>query len=157
MPTIQQAIANLEAVKRNLKKVAANEMVNYALDNIKGQRDISGVPFKKRKSSAKRNQGRAILVDTGDGRRSIEAKITANGAELQANEYMAAHNEGATIRTSARVRTHTRRRKGRAITVESHTRQINTTLPARTFAGKSKTQTNRIEKVIANQIIKALT
>ena len=155
--SIDRAIARLQALKRNVRKIAANELVNYALDNIKRQRDINGMPLRKRKPGSPRDAGRAILVDTGDGRRSIQASVTATGAQLTANEYMVAHNEGATVRGTFRVRQHTRRRGGRAQTVKAHSRTVNFTLPQRAFAGKSREQINRIEKAIANQIIKALT
>lgn len=93
---------------------------------------------------------------TGDGRRSIQASVTATGAQLTANEYMVAHNEGATVRGTFRVRQHTRRRGGRAQTIKAHSRTVNFTLPQRAFAGKSREQINRIEKRVAQSIVNAL-
>lgn len=153
MPDITQSIANLQKLKGQLGVIAANEMVNYALDNIRKGKDIHGQPFKARKQGSVRNAGRAILVDTGAGRRSITAKADANGATLTANEYMQAHNAGAS--TTVSVRSHTRRRKGRSSNVAAHSRNMN--LPARTFAGDSPEQRKRIEKVIAQRIAQALT
>jgi phage gpG-like protein len=153
MPTIQQSIANLEALKRDVPKIVANEMVNYALDNIRKGVDVNGKPLKKRKSGSPRDAGRAILVDTGDGRRSITAKPKGNVVELTANDYMQAHNDGAKQRVN--VRAHTRKRKGRSENVKSFTKQMN--LPQRQFTGKSTEQDNRIAKVIQQRIIKACT
>lgn len=151
---IAQAIANLQALKSQLGTIAANEMINYALDNIRKETDIFGKPMKKRQPGSVRNTGRGLLVDKGDGRRSITAKVDANGATLTANEYMQAHNSG--VNKPVSVRGHARRgRSGRSHTVSSFTRQMQ--LPARTFAGQSDKQTERIEKVIAQRIAKALT
>jgi phage gpG-like protein len=151
--TIPQAIANLQILKRQLGTIAANEMVNYALDNIRKETDIYDKPMKKRKAGSARNTGRGLLVDTGDGRRSITAKPTATGASLTANEYMEAHNTG--VNKTVTVRAHSRTRKGRSESVQSFSRKMN--LPARTFSGKSDAQTERIEKIIAQRIAKALT
>lgn len=153
MPTIQQSIANLTALKREVPTIAANEMVNFALDNIRTGKDINGNAFQPRKAGAPRNRGRAILVDTGDGRRSISARVDANGATLTANEYMQAHNTG--VSKPVTVRSHTRRSRGRSHKVSSHSRTMN--LPARTFAGDSPKQRERIQKVIAQRITQALT
>lgn len=153
MPDYLIAIQRLEALKRDLGKIAANEMVNQALDNIKAGNDINGKPFTPRSAKAKRNQGRAILVDTGAGRRSIRGTPTSTGATLTANEYMQAHNTG--VHQRVNVRAHSRTRKGRSEKVASFERTMN--LPQRQWTGKSDAQTARIEKVIANQIVKALT
>jgi hypothetical protein len=155
--SIDQAIANLQGVKRNLKKVVGNEMTNYALDNIKRQRDANGMPLRRRKPGTPRDARRLILVDTGEGRRTIAAVPTATGVELQAAEHMVAHNQGATIRGNFRVRAHTRRRKGRSEQVTAHSRQVNITLPQRQFFGKSAALTGRINERISKQIINALT
>lgn len=149
MPTLEQAIANLYAVKKDLPRIAANEMVNYALDNIRTGKDITGKAFTPRQASAARNRGRAILVDTGDGRRSISARTDTNGATLTANEYMQAHNSGVNKTVTKRGRTG---RKGRG---KSY--QVRMNLPARTFAGDSPQQRQRIENVIAERVRKALT
>ena len=151
--TIAQAISNLQALKRQLGTIAANEMVNYALDNIKKETDIYGKKMQKRKPGAARNERRGLLVDKGDGRRSITAKATPTGASLTANEYMEAHNTG--VKKTVSVRAHARTRRGRSENVKSFSRKMN--LPARTFTGKSDAQTERIEKIIAQRIVKALT
>ncbi|MCE2937524.1 MAG: phage virion morphogenesis protein [Flammeovirgaceae bacterium] len=155
--SIEQAIANLQALKGRLKKLVAKEMVNTALDNIKRQTDVNGVSFAKRKPGAPRDAGRLVLVDIGDGRRSITASVTATGVQLTANDYMEAHNEGANITATAIVREHTRRRAGRSARVRSHTRRMNTQLPARTFFADSPRVRNRLDEMVQNQILEALT
>lgn len=151
-----EAIQKLEQLKADIPKITGNELVNFALDNLRKQ-SWQGIPWAKRKPGSVRNEGRALLVDTGAGRRSIRSKAVGNQVDLMANDYMQAHNEGATIRGNHSVRAHTRVRKGRSQNVRSHQRNANTTLPERRFTGKSTEQTARIEKVIAGRIVKALT
>lgn len=146
----KNTITKLQAVKRDIPKLAANEMANFSLDNIR-KGSWEGVPFAPRDPQAERNSGRAILVDTGEGRRSIEGRVRDGHAVLTSNEYMHAHNTGVNKRVN--VRSHTRVRNGRSETVSSFTRQMN--LPKRQFSGKSEEQSRRISKVIVNRIINA--
>jgi phage gpG-like protein len=148
MPHWTIAIQRLQQLKADIPKLAANEMVNFALDNIRKE-SWEGRKWQKRKPGTRRDRGRGLLVDTGDGRRSIEAKPVTGGALLTANEYMAAHNDG--VNKTVSVRGH--RRKG--ADVSAHSRNMN--LPQRQFAGKSKEQDDRITKIINNRIVKALT
>lgn len=141
---IPTAIRNLQALKANLPKIAANEMLNFALDNIKAQQDINGAPLKPRKPGSTRNTGRAILVDTGDGRRSLRGVPDATGAHVEGVNYMIFNNEGAQGSATARSK------KGK-----SYTRAVN--LPQRKFIGAAPALTVRIENVIAQSIVKALT
>lgn len=146
-----ETVKKLERLKSNLELIAANEMVNDALDNIRAE-SYEGRKWKKRKAGAPRNEGRGLLVDSGAGRRSINAKKTAPGkASLTANDYMQAHNEG--VQQNVNVRAHSRTRKGRTSNVKSFTRDMN--LPERRFSGKGKKLIKRIEKVFANEIVKA--
>lgn len=138
-----QAIANLQSLKQRLPTLVGNELVNDALDNIRLERDINGQPMKPRSPKAKRNTGRKLLVDTGEGRRSIRAKRTGNTVKLEANDYMVAHNEGVNKTVSVRSR------KGRTFS-----RKMN--LPQREFA-LGKKSIERAETVIGKEIIKALT
>lgn len=144
--SIDQTIANLQALKLKMPKIALNEMVNNTIDNIRAQVDIRGRTLQKRKPGSVRDSSRNILIDTGDGLRSIErgGKTEGDKAVLTANDYMVAHNEGVNKTVSVRSR------KGR-----SFSRKMN--LPQRQVAGESKKQTERIEKLFAQQIIKAVT
>lgn len=152
MPHWTEAVRRLEQLKLDIPKLTGNEMVNFALDNIRKE-SFEGKPWPKRKAGAVRDSGRNLLVDTGAGRRSIRVlRSTPAKTELTANDYMQAHNEGEQGTFS--VRAHTRTRKGRSEQVSSHSRKMN--LPERRFTGKSNEQTSRIQKVITNRIIKAL-
>lgn len=144
MPDWKVAIQRLLQLKADIPKIVGNEMVNAALDNIRDQKDINGLPFKPRRARSARNQGRAILVDTGRGRRSIDDKVTGDKVSLTAEEYMVAHNEGVSKTVTARSS------RGRTFS-----RKMN--LPQRQFTGESDAHTDRINKVIANKIVNALT
>jgi hypothetical protein len=137
------AVRKLEELKRNLPILVGNEMVNTALDNIRKETDIDGKPMQKRSAKAKRNTGRNLLVDTGRGRRSIKDVSNGDTIQLTAEDYMIAHNEGVDKTVSARSR------KGK-----TYSRKMK--LPKRQFTGESAAQTERINKTIANAIVKAL-
>lgn len=144
----QEAIKKLEALKASLPKLVGNEMVNFALDNIRSE-SFEGKKWKPRKPGTKRNSGRNLLVDTGRGRRSIRiSKSSTLKTELDAIDYMQAHNEG--VKKTVSVRGYSR--KGRS--VKPHSMKMN--LPQRQFTGVSNEQTRRINLVIQQQIIKAL-
>jgi len=153
MPHWTESVRRLEQLKLDVPKLAGNEMVNFALDNIRKE-SFEGKPWPKRKAGAVRDSGRNLLVNTGAGRRSIKvSRSTPQQTQLTANDYMQAHNEGEN--GTFTVNAHSRTRKGRTHNVASHSRKMN--LPERRFTGKSDEQTTRIQKVITNRIIKALT
>jgi phage gpG-like protein len=143
MPHWTEAVRRLEQIKQDIPKIVGNEMVNTAMDNIKLGKDVDGKPFTPRNAKAKRNTGRAILVDSGRGRRSVRDKKRGDKIVLEAEDYMVAHNEGVNKTVSARSK------KGK-----TYSRRMK--LPKRQFAGESDAQTSRIEKIIANRIVKAL-
>lgn len=144
MPDWRVAVQRLLQLKADVPKIVGNEMVNYALDNIREQKDINGMSFKPRNPRSPRNTGRAILVDTGRGRRSIADKIAGDKVSVTAEDYMVAHNEGVNKTVTARSR------RGRTFS-----RKMN--LPQRQFTGESDKQTDRINRVIAGKIVQALT
>jgi hypothetical protein len=143
MPHWTEAIRRLQQLKADLTKIAGSEMVSYALDNIRKE-TWEGRRWQRRKPGTRRDSGRGLLVDTGEGRRSIEYAASGTQANLTVNEYMQAHNEG--VRRPVTVRN----RGG-----GTHTRNMN--LPQRQFAGKSKELDSRIASTILKRIIKALT
>lgn len=144
MPHWKDAIKRLEAVKQKIPTITGNEMVNFALDNIQRE-SWEGKKWAPRKPGTKRNQGRKLLVDTGKGRRSIHvSKSSLTRTEIEAVDYMEAHNEGVHKTVNARSR------KGKEYTIKMN-------LPQRQWTGKSSEQTNRIETVIKQEIVKALT
>jgi len=172
-----QAIANLDKLKAQVSTIAGNEMVNFALDNIKAS-SWHGKPYKPRSPKAKRNRGRKLLVDTGDGKRSITFKVSGNKVIFEAIDYMVYNNEGfkGTVRVDGHKRAtydtvkvgtgtfsiKTKKERTRSARVarvargdvKAHTRQMN--LPERRFFGKSNVLESRINKLLANKIIKAI-
>lgn len=151
--TVEEAIAKLRQFQSEMPVLVGNEMVNYALDNMRAE-GYDGEKWLPRKSSAPRNEGRRLLLDTGDGERSIRiTKQTPTLVELSANIYMEAHNTGARISGSQNVRAHTRRRRGRSEEVRAHTRQVDFTLPKRTFVdSESPILLQRIEDVLETRL-----
>lgn len=153
-----KAISALRKLKSEMPTLVANEMVNFALDNLEAEKDVHGAPLKPRKSTAPRNHGRRILKDKGDGDRSIRiSKKTASVVEITANEYMEAHNIGAHINTTANVRAHSRRRKGRVEQVSAHQRKVDIQLPQREFFAPSPELDKRILNTLTkmfNQLLK---
>lgn len=140
----EQAIANLIALKGRVPTLVGNIMVNNALDNLRQQVDTSGNPLKPRRARAPRNAGRAILTDTGRGRRSIAFSTQGYQVRLTGVDYMVAHNEGVNKTVTARSRA------GR-----SYTRRMN--LPQRRFAGPGNKLQQQLAQMFSREIIKALT
>jgi len=70
-----------------------NDAVNFFSDNFKRQGWLGNrlEPWRKRRSNARRNKGRAILVDSGRLRRCI--RVTSIGADTDV-PYVNTHNEG---------------------------------------------------------------
>lgn len=151
--TIAETIRALRQFQSELPTLVGNEMINYALDNMRAE-SFDGDPWPPRRSNAPRNEGRRLLVDTGDGERSIRiTRMTQDLVEISANVYMAAHNEGARISGSQNVRAHTRRTRSRAVEVRAHTRQVDFSLPKRTFLDSaSPVLARRIESVLEQRL-----
>ena len=156
MASWQKAVADLRRFKAEIPLIVANEMVNFALDNMRAE-SFAGVPWAPRKANAVRNSGRRLLLDKGDGERSIKAsRVNESVVEVTANEYMEAHNTGETINTTVVVRQHTRKRKGRSEEVKSHSRRMNIKLPKRTFIEPCKELDDRIDKGLTTRFKKII-
>ena len=143
MPIWTEAIRRLQQLKTELTTIAGGEMVSFALDNIRKE-SWQGSRWQRRKPGSRRDSGRGLLVDTGAGRRSIDYTTSGTHADVTANVYMQAHNEGVNKPVSVR-----NRRGG------THTRNMK--LPQRQFIGQSKELDSRISNTIARRIVKALT
>lgn len=151
MAHYNKVIWALKQFKHEIPTLVGNELVNYGLDNLRSESYL-GVPWAPRKPGAVRNQGRRLLIDTGDGERSIRQRRSGRSVEVTANKYMEAHNTGATITGTFSVREHTRRRRSRAHKVSAHQRTVNTTLPERTFLAADEVLFKRIESVLSNRL-----
>ncbi|MCG8763870.1 phage virion morphogenesis protein [Tenacibaculum finnmarkense] len=106
----------------------------------------------------KRERAGSLLVGPGSGRlkKSIHKFSEGKYYVLYGTDvpYAQIHNEGGTIKATARVREHSRKRKGRnqPIKVKSHTRQMNTKIPKRQFLGKSEALALLLEKHLYDKI-----
>lgn len=96
--SLKRKIAALEKVKTTLPTILANESVNFFKQSFRkqGWEDEGVQPWKPRKSTDKKNKGKAILVQSGDLRNSITIE-SANWGKIRIVSqlpYSAIHNEG---------------------------------------------------------------
>lgn len=166
-------------VQQNLSRfplLAASEAQNFFLDSFRQQAWMGErtEPWAKRKENAKRNKGRALLVDTGRLKRSIRIKQANWSAVVIASDvpYASVHNEGyrGTQTVGAHGRTGTRvvatrykkdgtasksgRRRVRTSLhqVSVHTRHQN--IPRRRFMGNSPFLDARIQRTFLRELSK---
>ncbi|MBL7902937.1 MAG: hypothetical protein JNK73_13150 [Bacteroidia bacterium] len=165
-------------VLKKFPLIAANEGKNFFQSRFRTQDwlDQTTQPWKKRKPSAKRNTGRAILTDTGRGKRSIRVIQADWGAvnvgidDPQVKNYMGVHNNGfrGTVKVGEQMRISSRKvatrygKSGRALKsgmkkirgasyrVKAHTRKMN--MPKRKFIGNSATLNRIIERQFIYQL-----
>lgn len=168
---IQKLAQEYNKVRKRLPTIAGATSVTFFKSNFRRQGFVSGGRLERwqpRSPDAKRNRGRAILVDSGRMRRSIRVmQKTDQFVNTGTNDPKAeAHNEGAdltgTVRVSAfrkkshRVKAHTKqmksgKRRVRAHTrsatkVKGHSRRMNTRIPKRQFIGHSEDVMKAIER-----------
>lgn len=152
----KEVVAKLETLRANIPRIVGIEMVNHANENLRSE-SFEGQKWPARKAGAVRDAGRRLLIDTGDGQRSIRvSRQDEDQVDLTANEYMQAHNEGAKITGKVSISSHSRTRKGRTEQVSSHSRTMNTQLPERRFIGVSKKLAARINNAIFKRIFAIL-
>jgi len=176
-------LERLERIYRALPNVAGNMAVTFFKERFRAQNwvDDRTETWPKRKENKRQrenNKGRAVLVKTGRLKRSI--RITRKGKDFVAIgsdvPYAKAHNEGAKIRGTAKVKSHKRKygfydeevsapgarkekfeRKHTGVSqVTAHDRQMNTNLPKRQFMGPSKILKRKILRQVQSEILKAL-
>ena len=93
-----QKMREIKRLKENLPRIIANESLNFFLEGFRkggGQTDAGRWPARKR--TAKRNRGRALLVDTGALRRDVRIRRTSFKSIVigtQSIVYARRHNEG---------------------------------------------------------------
>lgn len=112
-------------------------------------------PWRPRKAGAKRNKGRALLVDSGRLIRSIRVRYTTKDSVPYGTDvpYAKANNEG--LRAGVTIKAHSRKSKsGKSAEVKSHTRNMR--MPKRQFMGDSPYLQRQIKRVISAEISKAL-
>ncbi|WP_370408967.1 phage virion morphogenesis protein [Tenacibaculum dicentrarchi] len=106
----------------------------------------------------KQKRAGSLLVGPGSGRLKKSIRKISEGKYyvLIGTDvpYAQIHNEGGTIKATARVRAHSRTRKGRnqPIKVKAHTRQMNTKIPKRQFLGESAVLALRLENHMYDKV-----
>lgn len=170
-------------VEQRIKGLAnkiGTEAVSFTKDNFRSQgfRDTTLNPWQNRKSGAKRNNGRALLVQSGRLKRSIrKLRISSHSVTIGSDvPYASAHNDG--FKGVVQIPQHTRvisekqqvgtgvwsiksqkeRKKGvkvavGEVNVKAHQRRMN--LPQRKYLGPSQTLSNRIRRLINREIKEA--
>ena len=172
---IKQMEAKLRAVLPTLPVLAGNEVVNFVKDRFRfgNWRGNTIVPWKKRASKKKKDQGRAILIQTRRLARSI--RVTQRTKELVAVGtdviYAKVHNDGDTITKHARSETFVRNRfekgkkkgmfkkgisAGRGITYKGGSFKMPQRQFLPTAASPSPWLNKKLGVLITNTIMKAL-
>ena len=134
----------LAALEKNLKlamsKSAAAIETHYR-GSFRNQGFADGSAKWKGRHKDK-DEGRAILVQSGDLRRSVKTEVVGKSILLSTDvPYAQIHNEGGTIATTQSVRGHKRKTRKGNTDVSAHTRNVNTKMPQRQFMpiqGKDK-------------------
>lgn len=147
--------------------------------------DTSRTDWKKRRAKRKggKNRSQTLLVDTGRLKRSVRKIYSDKDVVIIGTDvpYAQIHNDGGKINKSVTVKAHTRGRFGMVkkgtgvynirtrgertrsvrertgdIQVKTHTRKMNTTIPARKFIGESGRLSRRITTLITIRLQKAI-
>lgn len=172
MPTIEQITARLQRLKQNLPAILGAEVVEFAVDNIRKEKQANGRPMTPRKTqnrSDQRNSARrGLLIDTGQGLRSIQVSRAMKGlVQISMEEYMGAHNTGATINhpggtdffyngektvfvSKRKAQQLKAARKARLRKTRPHT----ITLPPRPFLAKSRRMDERLSRQVVQELKK---
>jgi phage gpG-like protein len=185
---IKQIEQNFKRVLQYAPGLLANDAVNFFLDSFKRSAWLGNTiePWQKRKpqtmwGKTPRNQGRALLIDTGRLRRSIRVVHVTNLTATIGTDvpYAKAHNEGLRLGIIQQVKQHTRRATrlgitskrtlktrskvtygrvytGGSITVKAHTRRINMKLPRRQFMGNSPYLQRQLTRRLQAELLKGL-
>lgn len=187
---VQRILNQLEEAYKKMPNQVAALAVNFSKERFRAQNwvDESTKPWRKRKRSTwrgktPRNNGRAVLVDTGRLRRSIrkikaDSEIVIIGSDV---EYAQAHNDGINGSFTQTVKSHNRNKYGKAkqgtgvfsvksrkertrtvktvkktSIVKTYTRTIKQRIPQRQFIGQSVVLNQQIERLVTAAFIKAL-
>jgi len=91
---------SFEKFNRAVPLLLANEIQNHFVEGFRkggGQTDLSRSGWQRRKAGARRNRGRAILVDTGQLRRDIQKRMVTKRKIVVGTrnaQYGIYHNDG---------------------------------------------------------------
>lgn len=187
-----QNVFNLNKAEQHFKDVLlyapamlGNDAVNFFLDRFKEQAWLGDYreQWKPRKAFTKwgktpRNNGRAILIDSGRLRRSIRI-VNASAMSVTIGTdvpYAQAHNEGSRLGVIQTVSAHKRKvnrtgivkkttLKNRSnikfgkvaageIDVKQHTRKVNQNIPRRQFMGESAYLEKQLGRRLTAELMK---
>jgi phage gpG-like protein len=165
--TFAQIAQNFQRVLRQLPIQVGADAVresDQAFRKQKWEAESGTEAWEKRKPNAPRNEGRSILVDTGQLRASVRVLRHNIGSVTigSSKPYAQIHNEGGEIDTTqnvpaAQIKEYLAARKGKKVSIKAHTRKAHTrklkfTMPKRQFMGMSKPLKEKIERRIATAI-----
>lgn len=162
---------NMDEIKRRLAQklrelphLLGEEAVNFSRQSfdVQGWQGAAMQPWKLRKAVTKwgrqDDRGRAILIKSGAGRRSIRIlKVQENRVRIaaggEAAPYMKAHNFGFRGQVAQNVNAFTRKMKnGKTQQVKAHTRTIHQNLPKRQFIGNSPYLKRRLQRLVTLEL-----
>lgn len=164
-----ERIKEIKDVLQKLPVQTANTALNHFLDNFKTQ-SWEGQKWKARSGWADRNEGRAILHDTGILKGALTKTASANRAKVYvaspADKYADIHNEGGSIRlapTSQRIKwawamyyndqTATGKALYKAIALKMQSgKSLNIKIPKRQFIGHSDKLNQKLQDKIHKQL-----
>ncbi|QSW90715.1 phage virion morphogenesis protein [Flavobacterium endoglycinae] len=175
-------VDNLIKARKSLPNKVAVLAVRFSKERFRDQAwyDSNKEAWKarKRRREGGKRKSQTLLVNSGRLKRSIR-KIEANMNSVRIGTdvpYAEIQNNGGKITASANVRSytkkahsrkaHSRSRKGRIESVSAHTvsshsvkayrRKMNTVIPARQFIGNSAKLASDIEKLVKEEMEKAM-
>ena len=141
---------------RHFPRRAGALAVEHFDDSFKN-RGFTDKSLEKWKPVIDRKTGKAKqrpLVQTGRLRRSVHAREDSTGVNVIADApYAKVHNEGERVSATQRVRTHIRKRKkGKAVVVKAHSRNVNFHMPKRQLIGQSNELDRKTEEMIIREL-----
>lgn len=170
---INKKKAQLRAAIRTMPKVLGNEAVNWTKASFdrQGFLDETTTAWAPRKKNNRRNNGKAILVQSGRLRRSIRIISTSDNTVVFGTDvpYAKIHNSGGIITQAARSETFVRNRRGTGRGLSKYKFKKGTTagrgftfkqrtivIPQRKFAGNSANLRLRLWTVGRNHLASKL-
>mgnify|MGYP000660444974 CR=1 FL=1 len=147
-------------LQHDAPRIVGVEAKKHIASNFK-QQGFVDLPFKKwQERKQKERSRRAVLTRTGRLKNSIDYRTYTGRVRVFSADvpYAEAHNNGAEIKGTQRVRSHrrTNKRTGKKYTVNSFTREMDHKIPQRKFIGNSKVLDYKINKKLYSRIFKIM-
>lgn len=165
---IKEIADNFAKVLRTASQLLGNDALNFFLNSFKKQ-GWQGASFQAwaPRRNVKNAKGRAILVQSGRLRRSLQLTSVTDGSFTIGTDvpYAQIHNEGGTINKSARQHVlHFKKTKEGTrfskVKQASFAQKVNIgahsiKMPKRQFMGESPILTKQLVKKLTNELMKA--